>query len=145
MTMRVLSWRPLSVAIVVEAALATCAAAEAGGDSVRERMKEQLRAEFQYAAPAPRPAGEKVEADVVELPPFITAAPKDRTPEVVRYFRDERARELQRRPHVERGASIDLPRATIGPRPYEDLLKEDARFKSHQKVTPTWNLLDIKL
>ena len=134
---------------VMMGALATVDAADAAetGSSARERISRQLRTEYRYApAPAggaPGAAAEEPEP-AVELPAFVVKEPKDRTGEVVRFFAEERQRAMERRPSLERGAALHGERTIMGPHPYRDLFKDDARFKTDRLITPTWNVLDVK-
>jgi hypothetical protein len=113
--------------------------------STRSQITERLRSEFRYQ---PRAAAATDDAagseEVVRMDPFLVSEGKDRSAEAARIFQEQRQQALARRPSLEGGASIDLPRGTLGPRPYQDLLKEDARFKTHQAVTPNWNLLNLR-
>jgi hypothetical protein len=118
-------------------------AAEAAS-SVRRQLGERLRSEFQYQ-PKPHDAngGAVDDEPVVQLEPFVVTGQRDKSEQVARIFRERHQQELARRPSVEGGASIDRRGVTIGPRPYRDLFKDDARFKTDQAITPTWNLFRV--
>ena len=97
----------------------------------------------------PANSGAAEDADVVALPAVNVAVRKDRSLEIERIFRAERQKAELLRPSLDGGASVERSwggrPVSIGPRPYRDLLQEDARFKSPKLVTPTWTLLDIKM
>jgi hypothetical protein len=116
---------------------------------MREHVTERLRSEFQYQPKSASEHRTEGEEPVIQMDPFIVSGKKDHHGPVSRIFMAQRQLELEQRPSLKGGASIErniLGRpATIGPRPYRDLLKEDARFKTQKAITPSWNVLDLKL
>ncbi|HEX2099987.1 MAG TPA: hypothetical protein VHF69_04965, partial [Candidatus Synoicihabitans sp.] len=145
-------WSELSYTLLVLVAGLASPALEAADkkSSIREGIAERLRSEFRYQPKSTAPTGNpSADPEVVQMQPFVVLGEKDYFVPVARIIAAQRQLELEQRPSLERGASVEKSLggrpATIGPRPYRDLLADDAKFKTSKAITPTWNLLDLKL
>lgn len=135
--------------LLVAAVEAEAESAADSSNSRRAALLAQLHAEFPYQPPTSAEGSASPDPTGVRMDPFIVTSRKDRTGELAQIFQEQRQRELEQRPSLEGGASVERTLlgkpATIGPRPYRDLFEKDARFKMDEAITPTWNLLDLKL
>jgi hypothetical protein len=88
---------------------------------MREHVTERLRSEFQYQPKSASEHRTEGEEPVIQMDPFIVSGKKDHHGPVSRIFMAQRQLELEQRPSLEGGASIErniLGRpATIGPAP----------------------------
>lgn len=101
-------------------------------------MAERLRADFPYQPPTDLQSVQAEADDVIEMEPFEVIGEKDRSRETTKILAEKQRIEMEKKPSLARGASLENERISVGLRPDKSL------FKPVRAITPKWTIIDLK-